>query len=247
MTPSELETRIRELWDFDDPDASASLPARRPTRHRATRQAIWLTPGRACARPGGAIRRRARGARLPRRDRAWVCTRRPGSRSSAAGCSTPPAPPPRPQQDFGTAYSLASRAGLDGLAVDALHMTAIVVGQINGPEAAAATTLAALELAEASADPERHPVGPVAAEQPRLDPARSRRLRGAPGLLRAGARGAPGPGVVCNRGAGRRVVRSPGPCAPSVASRRRWRSSCGWRASPPVPRTATSPRRSPPA
>jgi tetratricopeptide (TPR) repeat protein len=54
---------------------------------------------------------------------------------------------------FEAAYQEATSAGLEGLAVDALHMGAIVAGRVEGPAAAAALNAQALSVAERSPDP----------------------------------------------------------------------------------------------
>jgi tetratricopeptide (TPR) repeat protein len=54
---------------------------------------------------------------------------------------------------FDAAYDESMAVGLDGLAVDALHMTAIVVGSIDGPAAATAVNSQAISVAERSSDP----------------------------------------------------------------------------------------------
>lgn len=151
MTPGELETRIRETWDFDDPDASAAEFQQHADQASGDEEAIWLTQ---VARADGLAGRFDEGhaildsldaPNLGAHGQARVAIERGRLLNSAGN-------PAEAQTDFGRAYDLASRAGLYGLAVDALHMTAIVVGQINGPEAATATNLAALELAQAAVD-----------------------------------------------------------------------------------------------
>src|SRR6476659_5346251 len=54
---------------------------------------------------------------------------------------------------FEAAYDHAITAGLEGLAIDALHMSAIVAGRLEGPAAAAAINANAISLAESSSDP----------------------------------------------------------------------------------------------
>lgn len=54
---------------------------------------------------------------------------------------------------FEQAYEEAKAVGLDGLAVDALHMSAIAAGRVDGPAAASAINASAIALAEGSSDP----------------------------------------------------------------------------------------------
>jgi tetratricopeptide (TPR) repeat protein len=54
---------------------------------------------------------------------------------------------------FGDAYELAKAAGAGGLAVDALHMSAIAAASADGPEASTAWNARAIAEAEASTDP----------------------------------------------------------------------------------------------
>lgn len=54
---------------------------------------------------------------------------------------------------FDKAYEFAQSAQVEGLSIDALHMTAIVVAKIEGPEAAKQWNQRAIEEAGASSDP----------------------------------------------------------------------------------------------
>ena len=54
---------------------------------------------------------------------------------------------------FAEAFELAKHAGTEGLAVDALHMTAIAAGQTQGASVATDANLTAIAYADASADP----------------------------------------------------------------------------------------------
>jgi tetratricopeptide (TPR) repeat protein len=54
---------------------------------------------------------------------------------------------------FEVAFSEATGAGLAGLAVDALHMSAIVAGRMSDPQQAAVINARAIAVAESSEDP----------------------------------------------------------------------------------------------
>lgn len=150
---SDLETEVVASWDFDDPAGSAvAFAGRAAAAESLDTAAVWQTQvARAYGLEGRfdeahALLDSLDTEVLGEHAQARIAIER-GRLLNSAGT------PAEAGQSFGTAYFLASRGGMYGLAVDALHMTAIVVGQIKGPEAAAATDLAALELARASGDP----------------------------------------------------------------------------------------------
>jgi tetratricopeptide (TPR) repeat protein len=153
MKPGDLETRIRELWNFDDPDASATVFQQEADHASdADEVAIWMTQ---VARAHGLVGRYHEAHALldtiatdglAAHAQARVAIERgrvlnsSGSPDAAAGY-------------FEAAAESSRRAQLDGLTVDALHMTAIVLTQTDGPAAATTANLVALEFAESSPDP----------------------------------------------------------------------------------------------
>ncbi len=165
MDPHELERSLSETWEFEDPESSydafraasdaaedgsaAGLVLRtQMARAQGLRsdfsdaQTILDTVARELHAAGDGI---AEQQHHHVRARIEIERGRLLNSSGSAAASRP---------HFDTAYDEAMAAGLAGLAVDALHMTAIVIGSTDGPAAAESVNARAISVAESSDDPE---------------------------------------------------------------------------------------------
>lgn len=161
MQPAELETLVVDTWDFDDPGATETAfhALLAGVDHASADAAVLLTQ---VARTHGlrgdftaaheALDTAAGIAETledgPGRDHAEarIAIER-GRTVNSAGSAADALP------YFDAAYQFANRAGTGGVAIDALHMQAIVAGQTSTPDVAAAMNRRAIEAAEASEDP----------------------------------------------------------------------------------------------
>ncbi len=166
MDPHELERYLSETWEFEDPGASYD-----GFRAAAGDEAEDDSAARLVLRTQMA---RAQGLRSDFSDAEAILDDVARGLDSAGGDlteqqvhhvrarleiergrllnSSGSAAASRPHFDM--AYDEAMAADLAGLAVDALHMTAIVIGGIDGPAAAEAVNARAISVAEGSDDPE---------------------------------------------------------------------------------------------
>ena len=165
MNPQERELHIVDTWDFDDPKATFDAFAGDVASVGAT-SADGLVLRTQQARALGLQRQideandsaRRRGVR-PRKDRSVSSTRPTpitsgrGWRSSGVGPSNSGGDAAGARPHLDVAYDESMAIELDGLAVDALHMSAIVAGSIDGPAAASAINGQAISVAERSSDP----------------------------------------------------------------------------------------------
>ncbi len=166
MDPHELERYLGETWEFEDPEASYDAfraasdaaedgsAARLVLRTQMARaqglrsdfsdaQVILDGVARELAAAGDGHGMAERQHHV--RARLEIERGRLLNSSGSAAASRP---------HFDTAYDEAMAAELAGLAVDALHMTAIVIGSTEGPAAAEAVNAHAISVAEKSEDPE---------------------------------------------------------------------------------------------
>lgn len=164
MDPHELEQRIVEMWDFDD--ALASYDAfTAATEVSGESSAVGLVLRTQTARAQG-LQRDLAGASetldavstdldraasgIGEAETQHVRARLELERGRVLNSGGSPADA-RPH--FDTAYTEATAAGLAGLAIDALHMSAIAAGRTDGPAAAAAINAQAISVAVGSDDP----------------------------------------------------------------------------------------------
>ncbi len=162
MESRELETAVRERWDFTDPAATMEVMAEASRAEDVSVAAglVWLTQATRAAGMQGdidagletlAILDRAVEHVPEGSERHHVLARIAIERGRLYSSSDRPADA---LPHFITAYDEAVAAELEGLAIDALHMTAIVKGQLNGPAESRAWNERALTMAETSEDPE---------------------------------------------------------------------------------------------
>jgi tetratricopeptide (TPR) repeat protein len=153
VKPADLEAQVKAAWDFADPAASmARFEARATAADDPDERAVWRTQlARALGITGSydeasaaldAVEGSSHGPHVQAR----IAIER-GRILNSSGDSAASLP------FFDQAYGLAGDAGSDGLAVDALHMSAIALGATGDPLGAIRANEAALELAEASDDP----------------------------------------------------------------------------------------------
>ncbi len=165
MDSRELERYVTQTWQFEDPQASYDA-FRTASEGAAAGSAANLVLRTQMARTLGLrsnftdatalleeVRREldAAGDDLDEQQRHHVLARLEIERGRILN-SSGSAEVARPH--FDAAYDEATAAGLAGLAVDALHMSAIVIGGIDGPAAAEAVNARAISIAEKSDDPE---------------------------------------------------------------------------------------------
>lgn len=154
MTSDDLEAGIRAAWDFADPEVSeARFGNLAVTATDPDEAAIWRTQVvRALGLRGEfAAAHSALDTIAGDRDLGVHAQARIAiERGRLINSSDDPA---GALPLFAAAYELPCEAGRDGLAVDALHMSAIALGVTGDPDGATATNLTALDLAESSADP----------------------------------------------------------------------------------------------
>jgi tetratricopeptide (TPR) repeat protein len=149
VKPSELEARIRANWNFDDPLGSSAIMAQNAAEAEEPERSIWLTQ---VARSLSLQDRFDEATNLL--DSLAVAgdhhlnARIAIERGRVANSSGDPL---RARPLFELALDEARLAGAEGLAIDALHMLAIVAESL--PEAAR-INLEALAQAEASTDPD---------------------------------------------------------------------------------------------
>jgi tetratricopeptide (TPR) repeat protein len=161
MTPSQIEAQIYRHWDFSDPAASRLIfqhQAENATDRVAA--AVWRTQeARALGLLGqfeaaehllagveATLGNLAEGA-----ERDHLLARISIERGRVLNSSGAPAVA---RQHFDAAFDHAQSAGAKGLAVDALHMRAIVEGALGGPERSRPWNEQALAMAEGSDDPD---------------------------------------------------------------------------------------------
>ena len=164
MTPDEVEQLIVSTWDFDDVHASyADLSRAVETAGPDTPEGLALRTQLARAEglqgsfPTADVTLDAVEADLQRLLPALTDAQVHHLRARLAiergrvlnSTGSPEASRPL----FETAYDEAAAADLAGLAVDALHMSAIAVGRTDGPSAASAINAQAISVAESSDDP----------------------------------------------------------------------------------------------
>ncbi len=165
MDPHELERYLSETWEFEDPEASYDA-FRAASDAAEDGSAAGLVLRTQMARAQGlrsdfsdaqaildAVAREldAAGDSIGEQQRHHVRARLEIERGRLLN-SSGSAAASRPH--FDTAYDEAMAADLAGLAVDALHMAAIVIGSTDGPAAAEAVNARAISVAENSDDPE---------------------------------------------------------------------------------------------
>ncbi len=164
MGPQEYEQRIVKTWDFEDPAASydafaSAVESTDVTPAESlvlrTQQARALGLQRRTEQADGlldavATDLEAASSELSEGETHHVRARLEIERGRVLN-SGGRAVDARPH--FEAAYDAANLAGLEGLAVDALHMSAIAAGTIEGPSAAAALDARAIAVAEQSIDP----------------------------------------------------------------------------------------------
>ncbi len=164
MGVHEVEQQIVETWNFDEPAASHdAFSAAAGSAGPSSAEGLVLRTQQ--ARALGLQRRtdeadttldavaadlEAAAADLPEPALHHVRARLEIERGRVLNSSGSPGAA-RPH--FDTAYDEATAAGLEALAVDALHMSAIVAGQLDGPAAATALDAQAISVAEQSNDP----------------------------------------------------------------------------------------------
>lgn len=164
MNPQERELHIVDTWDFDDPKATFDAFAGDVASVGATsadglvlrtQQARALGLQRQIDEANALLDDVESGlaktvGELDEADTHHVRARLEIERGRALN-SAGDAAGARPHLD--AAYDESMAIELDGLAVDALHMSAIVAGSIDGPAAASAINGQAISVAERSSDP----------------------------------------------------------------------------------------------
>jgi tetratricopeptide (TPR) repeat protein len=151
--PHDVERRVLDLWDFADPAASAERfgEAADAATDPSDRAVLLTQRARATGLAGDPVA----AARLL--DEVEALDQGPHARARLAiergRVLSTGGDPAAAAPMFDAAYDLAVRAGTPGLAVDALHMSAIASGAVDGPEAALRWDERALLEAEASDDP----------------------------------------------------------------------------------------------
>jgi tetratricopeptide (TPR) repeat protein len=161
MQPTEIEQLVVDTWNFDDPAATeTAFHAQLASIDRTSPEAAVLltqvarthglrgdfTPAHeALDVAAGILETLDAGADRDHVEARIAIERGRALNSSSAAAEALPY--------FEAAYEFATRAGTSGLAVDALHMQAIAVGQTQSLEAAAALNRQAIALAESSDDP----------------------------------------------------------------------------------------------
>ncbi len=178
MDPQELERYITETWQFDDPRASYDA-FRAASAAAPSGSAARLVLRTQMARAQGLQSNFAEaGEILDDVDRELAATTHHAATTHLAATTHPEADERQGHHvrarleiergrvlnssgaadasrgHFDTAYDESMAADLAGLAVDALHMSAIVIGGVDGPAAAEAVNARAISVAESSADPE---------------------------------------------------------------------------------------------
>ncbi|MEP6665965.1 MAG: tetratricopeptide repeat protein [Nocardioidaceae bacterium] len=160
-SPHDVEARIIELWDFDDPRASYDTFVRvgeEAGRDTTTGLAYLTQAGRAL---GLVSDFEAAAATLADVQQALPtigdeqCAHHVRARLAIeqGRVLNSSGSPEQALPLFQQAYDEATAARTTGLAVDALHMSAIAAGQLDCPEAAASLNQRAMEIAETSDDP----------------------------------------------------------------------------------------------
>jgi tetratricopeptide (TPR) repeat protein len=147
-------------WDFADPAATrTTMRTRAEAAAEPAERLVWLTQ---VARASGLLGDTEEATQtltavdravdnLPAGDRRrHVMARSAIERGRVLNTGGDPA---AAEPYFTLAAQHARECGLDGLTVDALHMTAIVAGRLNGPEESRVWNARALDLAESSPDP----------------------------------------------------------------------------------------------
>jgi tetratricopeptide (TPR) repeat protein len=152
VSAADLEARIASLWDFGDPAGTAAVfDAAAETSDDPTEASVLRTQqARAVGLAGDfaaadaildgidvADSQHARARLAIERGRVLNSTGDPRAAATY----------------FATAYALASACGAGGLAIDALHMSAIAGGAVDGPDAARAWDERALAEIDRSDDP----------------------------------------------------------------------------------------------
>lgn len=161
MTPSQLEAAIYEAWDFADPDASRQEFQIRSdsAKSESTRQ-IWRTQ---IGRSYGLEKDFARAREILGDVEAKQAFIPPGPEKHHlrarqaiewARVLNSEGDPTSARSFFDRAYEEAEAAGAEGLAIDALHMIAIVEGRTGGPNQSRRWNERALALARQSQDPD---------------------------------------------------------------------------------------------
>jgi tetratricopeptide (TPR) repeat protein len=164
MDPHEVEQHIIETWDFDDattsydaftaasaaagPESAEGLVLRTQVARAQGLRRELTESGATLDAVASDLDRLAAG--LTDQQTSHVRARLAIERGRVRNASGSPADA-RPY--FETAHDEATKAGLAGLAVDALHMTAIAAGATEGSTAAAAVNAQAIAVAESSDDP----------------------------------------------------------------------------------------------
>jgi len=157
-TPFEVEQRVLDLWDFADPGATAERfheaadaaadPAEAAVLRTQQARALGLAGDLVAA---GRVLDEVHAVDLHdaggKHARARLAIER-GRVLNTGGEPRAAAP------FFDAAYDLALAAGVPGLSIDALHMSAIAAGALEGPQAALRWDERALLEAEASDDPQ---------------------------------------------------------------------------------------------
>jgi tetratricopeptide (TPR) repeat protein len=158
----ECEQRVVETWDFDDPAGSydvfaAAVASTGPTSHEGlvlqTQQARALGLQRRTDEGMALLESVATAAQeavLDDAESEHLQARLEIERGRLLNSAGAPADA---KPHFEAAHDHAIAAGLEGLAIDALHMSAIVAGRLEEPAAAAAINANAISLAESSSDP----------------------------------------------------------------------------------------------
>jgi tetratricopeptide repeat protein len=161
LRPPELEERVVETWDFDDLHASEGAFAAAAASAGST-TAAGLVFRTQQARALG-LQQRVEEASTAL-DAVEADLRTSGGTLHASGhvrarleiergrLLNSAGSPAQARPHLEAAYEEATAAGLAGLAVDALHMRAIVAGRLEGPAAAAAVNAEAISVAEESSD-----------------------------------------------------------------------------------------------
>ncbi len=151
----QLEEQLVQAWEFGDPAGSERIFRDRADKARGSAErAVWMTQA---ARAQGLIGdfdgahllldqiAAESGAETSAHVRARMTIER-GRVLNSSGA------PAEALAEFEQAVQAAHEAGLEGLEVDALHMTAIALGQTAGPVESAAANQRAMSVAEASVD-----------------------------------------------------------------------------------------------
>lgn len=161
MTPSQLEAVIYQAWNFADPAASRQeFQSRVDSAESESTRQIWRTQ---IGRAHGLEKDFTRARDVLEEIGAKFASISPGLEKHHLGSRhaiewgrilNSEGDPASARPFFDRAFEEAEAAGAEGLAIDALHMIAIIEGRIGGPSQSRGWNERAMALARQSQDPD---------------------------------------------------------------------------------------------